>query len=456
MVYILAGQHIISQLQCRSGGHKVVNAEYQGILHDDCLRKRYPCLNYLFYKDREMIQHVLDEYSDVVPDQPGRVVLTTEQFDALYEDADHVIPMKLTEDESLENMVPIMQRLAKEHNLELDLETPLCSPPPNKVIPRDMPMPIKTRSWVFLLIREWAAVECMREFEGDTDFVLMRLWDGNLMRMRKSAIDAGLLFRECNKRPLEKLAVSLDEILFNEIYIYTCIDGYYEWTEEIYRGGKEVRASLLPFRNPLCAKNNDWKPPTREFVEQAQEQLYRSGQISLPADGDRGDEILDFIFGGSLLDAVERSDKGGKKAKSTKGKKVPKVDVMSGDTSEDERRLVGEVVRPRTGMSRAGCGGKGTTINKAQPRYISAVRGECLSGITGINMTCNGQKTFWYWTIQKCIRGKKPQIHFPVRTEDPIEIERILDEEVVPRYREHLRQHGFSEEDILVMTTPNL
>ena len=460
MVYVLAGQHTIAQLQSRSGGCKITNATYQGVLHADCLRKRYPCLNYLFYKDRELIQDLLDEYSDVIPDQPGKVKLTPEQFDSMYAEVEHVIPMKLVEGESFDNMIPIMERLAKEHNIELDLNASLATPPPAKEIPRDMSMPRRSRCWVYLLIRQWAAVEAMREFEGDPDFVLMRLWDGNLMRMRKSAIDAGLLFRQSKQRPTDKPVVSLTHILFNEIYIYHCIDGYFEWTEEMYKGGEDVRASLIPFMNPLCDKNVDWTPPTREFVEQAQAQMYESGQLSYPSDADKGDEILNFIFGGALLEAVEAKNKKTKpKGKTIKAKlnvRAPKIEISSDDSSEDGCPVLKEVPKPKTVIPSTSAHKPECCLNKAPPRIIVPERKNCRSGITGIRMQFTTRGQLWYWRIEKKIRGKQPPIYFPVRTEDPVEIERILDEVVVPRYQQHLRDHGFSESDIRVMTTPNL
>ena len=301
MVFLLAGNEIINQLTCRSQGCKLTNAEYQGILFPDCLEKLFPCSAYLFHDDREIVEHVLEQGSDLLPDDDEAEILTPEQFMELCEDESTVIDCQLQDGETLDDLRAIIERVTAENGLTPDWDNPLEQPRPCVEIPLDRTPPGGLKWWIYLVIGHWAPVLRSRVFEADPDYVLIKLLDGNLMRVRKDIVHSSSeLWRESSREPTEKPNVQVSILLQKQIFVYHCLDGYFEWHPHAYTNGES--ASLFPFNNPA------WDPVVRSAVIDAMNQFEEAGQARARPAWERGDEILNRIFSDTSDSEIEEPE----------------------------------------------------------------------------------------------------------------------------------------------------
>jgi hypothetical protein len=86
--------------------------------------------------------------------------------------------------------------------------------------------------------------------------------------------------------------ISNIELIRREIYIYMCLDGFWEYC---YAGDHIKEPQYFPFQNPL----DFYEPPygTRfQETEQAIVQIINSGKLNIPTDVEKGDEIVGALF----------------------------------------------------------------------------------------------------------------------------------------------------------------
>lgn len=352
MVYLFAGQDISNQLQYRTC-HKgeIVNACYQGELHKDCLVKQYPCINYLFHRDRSNIQFVIDKYSDCFPDDVGAVKIIEEQFEKLYGDCKNVIEVKLLKGESLSAMKPVFDRFARERALALDWSDCIWKPALSHEVTKDITLPVRTFKWVYVVNKHWIQISQMREFEGDTNYYLLKLSMGWLMRMRKSAVDAGFLICESRTLPTDHPDISQMVFFDCQIYIYHCLDGYYEWFREMGRN-----PSLFPFNNKDC--KHFGFPLISKDMEDSFHQMNRAGQLVLRTHIERGQDLLGKLFDELRIAELDREHQATRaKAKEVQDAKKSDSPPSEGDEagpsdgSQHTRETGNPLTAPRHGTS---------------------------------------------------------------------------------------------------------
>jgi hypothetical protein len=247
------------------------------------------------------VEHVLEQGSDLLPADDEAEILTPEQFMELCDDESTVIDCQLQDGETLDDLRAIIERVTAENGLTPDWDSALEQPHPCVEIPLDRTPPEGLKWWIYLAIGHWAPVIKTRVFEADLTFVLIELFDGNLMRVKKEMVDSSSeLWRVSDREPTEKPNVQLRTLLNNQIFIYHCLDGYFEWHLSAYSNGDSP--SLFPFNNP------EWDPLVRSTVIETMNQFEMAGQACAKPAWERGDEILNRIFSDTSDSEVEEPE----------------------------------------------------------------------------------------------------------------------------------------------------
>ena len=280
---------------------------FRGRRYPTSLTKRFPCTDYLDYYDWDLVTWFAERYSRLIPDQGDNVLrcCSDDIRSRVPEGSD--LPVQLTFEESLGDMHAIVRRVlssGRDQTIKQPSEAPrnrrsrrsaaqqqekrrIVSP----VRPKPKP-PVQYPTWVFCANGEWNKARMIDTFRPDPQYKLIWFFDGNMLRIHSSEFAKRELVLVQNSKPLAVPAVTEAQIISRQIYIYMCLDGFWEYT---FPTEADVDPVLFPYHNPI----DPYDPPYgTDFgqVEHAVVQLINSGKLELPTDVEKGDEIVSYIF----------------------------------------------------------------------------------------------------------------------------------------------------------------
>lgn len=351
--HLLTGSSATRMVVDRDRQH--VNAALHGTDHKDCLVKRFDCSNYLFARDVDFINWADEYFTDILRPQPGLVRVSEKKFESSLAPDAKEVHITLQEGDSLDDMRAIITRTLAQEGL-VPCWDELSEVSSEELTDDDDDL--NPGMFIFTIELEWSEVTHMRDFAPDPRYSLARLEDGNLLRVTKESVGTGLLVRRCLARPVEKVDVDPLEILNHQIYIYQCMDGYYE-----YELPARLPGSKFPFRNApdeTCVGADE--------LRAAVAQMYNAMQVRLVTDPDRGAEILDYIFSDELLYRLE----------SVVDAEGEDTDTDSDCPEQEMKQCVSTVRRMPT------TAGTYRRAEDREPSFVMDENGGCESGVKGV------------------------------------------------------------------------
>jgi len=283
------------------------NIVFRGRRFEKCLVKKYPCTDYLDYYDWDLVSWFAERYSRLVPTQDNGARCSDEEIRLLAADVKPV-PVQLSLEESLADMQGIVRRVLSANQPPKPVPTPRNrrarrASARKRQEPRD-PSPMRPKpepptqypTWVFCTNDEWNRARLVDDFRPDTNYKLVWFYDGNMIRIHKDEFAKSELVRIQTKKPESIPQVSKAHLVSRQIYIYMCLDGFWEYS---FPKCPETSPGLFPYHNPM----DSYEPPygtTFSQVEHAIVQLINSGNLEMPTDVEKGDEIVSYIFSQSF------------------------------------------------------------------------------------------------------------------------------------------------------------
>ena len=282
------------------------NIVFRGRRFADCLSKTHPCTDYLDYYDWDLVRWFAERYSRLVPyneDQTSR--MTVEELEHRAGEIP-TVPVQLRFDESLADMQSIVCRVISGECNESSRPSSTLrnrrarrsaarqrqqTRDPSPVLPRPEP-PTQYPTWVFCVNGQWNRARLVDCFRPNTNYKLIWFHDGNMIRIHDSEFAKGELVRVQINKPDDCPDVSKSQIIMRQIYIYMCLDGFWEYS---FPRCPNVSPSLFPYHNPI----DPYEPPYGAVLAQVEDgitQLINSGKLELPTDVEKGDEIVSYIF----------------------------------------------------------------------------------------------------------------------------------------------------------------
>ena len=286
MAHLLTSAPVLCAL---GGNHPVgVNIEFCGYRNTDRLVKRHPCSAYINYIDFDYVNWVGQEYSNLLTSEK-HTRLTPEELVAKSGKNCNVINGHLKEGESFSNLESIVARITKSRGLKSSASFPV----------NDTPSVAKVMDvmWIYFINRKWNRVELMEPFRPDQAWQLITLVDGNMIMMSNTEIDKSRLFRKTKNRPIYVCNEVTDEDFFKtQIYIYKCLDGYFEFIPSERSPG-----ALFPFANPVDDYESILETEPHQYVTIIA-QYVNSGQLDVISDIDAGNTLLDYLFSPEFIE----------------------------------------------------------------------------------------------------------------------------------------------------------
>ena len=289
-----------------SDNSREINALMYGSAHPGYLKKMYPCTDYLSAKDCDYIRWTAHEFSDIIPEDSACERIAMCEFDTHYSGCT-VIPFKLEKGESLSNIHSVVQRILDDERSRRSWGINGChvraaEESGIKCISSDG-VDLGESMWVFCADQKWQRVETMEVFRPNTSYHLFTLDGGNMVRMLRDDCESIVLFRQSPCRPTQTPDVSLHGILRRQIYIYRCIDGYWEYNPTPFLNGN-LDIPIFPCMNPVDVFGPVSDGPGRQRVRASIAQMFVSDQTQVISDAERGYSSIDTVFGDAFASQV--------------------------------------------------------------------------------------------------------------------------------------------------------
>ena len=361
------------------------------------LRKVYPCVDYLGQEDFDFLKGIEEDYSRVVPESGTIQYLDREDFDEKYANAT-VLPLGLHERDDLSNLRPVIDRNLKKHGFRACWESATDSDSDDESLSETedlLPDEIEVNNmWVYCVDREWRKVSTVNTFVPDQRYKIIRLEDGNLIRAKWSECIEFLCERSSTCKPeWTPPESSLELIRDVQIYIYRCIDGYFEFT---YSEG--THRNLFPFKNSDLARGTILRVPDFPSLRSGIAQTVSAGQLNMPSDAEAGCKMLQRIFD---------------------------IDSDSCSDSENESSSINQIPRPTAPTVSRNIGSlEPSSRNRCM---IPDKNGMCYSGVSGVYW----DRTHRRWVIKLKNGSSSTRKKISTKSLDPKDIETACDAAII-------------------------
>ncbi len=378
------------------------NIVFRGRRYRECLAKRYPCTDYLDYYDWDLVSWFAERYSRLIPNQENFVKRCDRgTFENLTKDSTQ-IPVKLTIEESLADMQSIVRRVLSKEGTQSGVGIP----PKNRrarraaarqrsdnremspLRPKPIP-PTQYPTWVFCANNDWNRARLVESFRPDPNYKLVWFYDGNMIRIHSHEFELNELVVIGNQKPVSKPRVSIAQIITRQIYIYMCLDGFWEYS---FPRDPNVSPTLFPYHNPT----DPYEPPygtNFADVEHAMVQLINSGNLEIPTDVEKGDEMVSYIFSQSFEKRMNELES---------GKMMKEYSSSSSESAMSEPVVTRKAVQqaPRVSSTVLHVSNRDVELEPAvEPENIPARK----SGVRRISwhVACKA------WNVQPSLAGKR-------------------------------------------------
>ncbi len=226
------------------------NVLFRGKDFESCLVRRYPCSFYLDAGSWELMQWFAREYTRVVPKTERNSfhqMDETEFKEECIAQKGSVHHVKLRRNETLADMSNIVERI-------LGTKPPYSSSSSSDssssedLSDSDDSEDSYTDSepdeweWVLCVDKDWHRVMATEPFKGNKEYKLVWLENGNMLRMKVSDFGTNITCTSDTK-PTHCPDISSYYLLRRQIYIYNCMDGFWEFDPE-------HQGPLFPCNNP--------------------------------------------------------------------------------------------------------------------------------------------------------------------------------------------------------------
>jgi hypothetical protein len=218
------------------------NVVFRGSDYPKCLTRSFPCSQYLDRGSRDLVEWFAEEYSSVVPESEKNTFKRVSESKFNKSDTTKLHQVQLEPKESLSDMATIVERVLGMHtNITHETsEGDTSEESEDEEVVSDTDDSIWW--WIFCTDRRWHRMIAVEPFRGDAEYRLVWLENGNMLRMKVSEFGTDIALTSEDSPVDEPVDMPNSTLLERQIYIYNCMDGYWEYTGP---GGP-----LFPCRNP--------------------------------------------------------------------------------------------------------------------------------------------------------------------------------------------------------------